>query len=300
MKHMPAAALMALLVCGIAFGSGQSGTFVKDFQDVQTLELDSLYIPVQIRTTTGNQLHFEAYNIPDAVEVNFETSGNTLRVVVRKKLLAIIPPNPGSRIEIQLPANVDCILESASGSFDASGLAGQIFRVDTASGSIKCADMTVPLELETSSGSIQVQDSSLGKVLKSVSGSILLEESDGDAVISSVSGTIRVDSVRGAIKASSTSGSIRMEEVEGRLYLTTVSGSIRGEDLLLSGELKAESTSGSIELDVEQSAENFRYSAKTVSGSIRIFDTRASGSLSGGSGSITLTLATISGSIRVQ
>ncbi len=299
MKKMVCAFLVALLVSGIAFGSELTGTFVKKYQGVTRFEMDSLFITAELKGSTGSETKVEAFDIPKNIRVTLEKKGETLILrVVKDNWLSI--PNIKARFVITLPAKTDCDLGSASGSIAIEGMSGAEMKIRTASGSVQCSGMDVPLNVSTASGSIGVSDSNAGKLLSTASGSVMLENSSGDSVINSASGTIRLENVQGAIKAESLSGSVKVSDFEGRLYLNTASGSISGTSVNLTGESTFETISGSIKLDLENKASDFTTSAKSVSGSINLFTSSGNGTIQTGSGPWKLACKTVSGSINVK
>jgi len=299
MRTMLFALLLALPGYGIAFGSGLSGTFVREYQNVGRLEMNTVFIPTEIRGTNGTSLRIEAFDIPDTVELFIEENNGRISVRVEQRRLSVLPAMNRARLVVSAPSNADFILESASGSFTLSNLHGKELKALSSSGSIECTDMSVPLNLETSSGSIKINRSDTGKLVKAISGSISINQSRGDAVLTAVSGNIRLNNVQGAIKATASSGSINIENFEGRLYLTTVSGRISGSAVKILGEATIETSSGSISLDLTNQARELRFSATSVSGSMEVFDAKGRSRLEGGQGSTRLTLKTVSGSIKI-
>lgn len=300
MKKMHITCLMALLASGIAFGSGLNGTFTREYQNVVQVEMETVFIPTQITGHSGSVFKIEAYDIPANIEVFIEERNGHISIRVEQR-----SPNPSNvasraRFVISAPRNAGFDLRSASGSFALENLHGDTLKVLSASGSISCNDMSVPLELETSSGTITVNRSNTGKLVKSVSGAVSINQSKGDAVLLTISGRIQLDGVQGAVKATSSSGSLQVSNFEGRLYLTSVSGSISGTNTTIIGESNFETTSGSINLSLTNRARDVQYSASSVSGRIDIFDTRGSSRLQGGSGNTRLSLKTVSGSITVR
>ncbi len=299
MNKMVCAFLLALLASGIAFGSDLTGTFVKEFQGVTRFEMDSSFISAELKGSSGSAVKIEAFDLPKSVRVSLDKSGGTLILRVEKEGLLPIP-STSARFVITLPASADCELASASGSIKIEGMNGTKMKIRSASGSVKCLNMSVPLDIDTASGSIGIGDSDTGKLLASASGAITLENSKGDAVITTASGSISLKDIQGAIKAQSASGSIRVSRFTGRLYLDSASGAIFGESVKLSGESTFESISGSIKLNLENRDSDFTISAKTVSGGMAIFDSNARGDFHSGSGAWALSLKTVSGSISVQ
>lgn len=300
MKRLGMAFLFAVLLAGTAFGSGLNGTFVREYQNVRQLTMNSLFVATTLRGQAGSSLKIEAFNIPTQAEVFIEERNGHLTVRVEQKPGIRLPTNSRPRLVISLPFSADLDLSSASGSFQIDNMDGQRLRVRTASGAVSTSNTTVPLDIETVSGAINVRDAREGKLLRSSSGAVTMEEAAGDAVIRTVSGAIRLSRVSGAIKAESTSGAVSLDTCTGRIYLTSVSGRLSGNRLTLQEESSFQTTSGAIDLRLTNPASDFSYEASSTSGSITVFGSSAGRSLRAGDGPKTLSLRSVSGSISIR
>lgn len=297
MKRWTCAFLATALLAVAVSGSEKDGTFRREFADVGSLELDSLFVRARVEAVTGSTLRLEARDIPKGVRVETRQLGSKVIIKVEKDdFLPVIAP--GAAISVFVPVGADCELSSASGSIEISGLAGKILSVKSASGSVSASALGTPVSIETASGSVKVEKSAYGKVIKSASGSIEIKGGEGDIIASSASGEIRVSGVGGIARLSTASGGVEIDSFKGRLKVETTSGSIRGRDVVLSGDSDFRSVSGSIDLDLDNRKDDFRYSVTTTSGSTSVFGDSVKGDF--GSGSINLSARTTSGSVRVR
>lgn len=298
MKRWVYTFLVAALACGAAFGSGQSGTFVKEFQGVSVFEMESVSIDATI-LAKGSALKVEAFEIPSGMRVTLEQSGTTLRLRVETDLIHGLSTSK-TRLVITVPLKTECRLNSASGDISAADLSSPITEINTASGDIDCAGIIGALKVGSSSGSVTLEACNFGKVIKTASGDISIRGSEDDAVIETASGEVEIDSCQGSYKINTASGDVSFGSFSGRLAVDTASGSISGSSIKISGDSRIASISGEINLDLENTAKDFSFKAETLSGSVRYFDTSIKGTIITGGGSIPLTLKTVSGSIKVK
>ena len=195
----------------------------------------------------------------------------------------------------------------------------QDLAVTTTSGSIRLYDMNPDLvRLNASSGSIRINEvRSTAIMAMASSGSIRLVEVRAEQVAAHAnSGSIRIEDVfftDGDIQT--TSGSITIEDSSWEiLNARSTSGSIRASDVVIRhNEIRSHaepvtalrSTSGSVNLSIDGRRADFSYEARATSGSIHVDGRRVGGGnmdrhITGGSGSLLLSLQSTSGSVHLR
>lgn len=170
--------------------------------------------------------------------------------------------------------------QSTSGSIELSGFAGGRLFAKSTSGSIRITDLApAALEARSTSGSVEAAR---------------LRVAEGDTTLAAVSGSVRLEDAECAARLdmSSTSGGLRLTNVAcGGASLRSTSGSVRFTRLRCES-LEAKSVSGSIDGVLTGSADDYRFTASSTSGSVAV--------PAGQSGGREVRLRTTSGSIDVR
>lgn len=163
------------------------------------------------------------------------------------------------------------------------------------------------LDFKSESGSIKITGIKCKTLdCKSTSGSVHLYGCEvKDADLKSTSGSVKAeDSSIEKLDGNSMSGSVNIEGKFGKLDLKSTSGSVKVDSKSpLTDDSKLESVSGSVRLNVpDESGLKIKYS--TVSGGYKNLKSGTSGKSSGtdliGDGKVSLSLKTVSGSIKIE
>jgi hypothetical protein len=134
-------------------------------------------------------------------------------------------------------------------------------------------------------------------LVESVSGSISTEGCErAQLSLGSISGRISVRDSRGTLTISTVSGAVSLESVSGRIAARTISGSIVARRTELTDDASFSSISGRIDVDLDTALDRLRFDLSSVSGSITIGNIKTAKGLRMGSGPVTLTGRTVSGS----
>lgn len=196
-------------------------------------------------------------------------------------------------LEIHVPAASRLEIESFGASITLTGVTGPV-QVESVNGSIRLDGGSKDVELQTVNGSVEVSSPATRLKAESVNGAVTVRGASGDLEASTVNGALLVSG-----------GTFE------RAHLETVSGSLRFEGKLEAhATLEAESVSGSVELllPADVSAD---FTVSTFSGGV-VNDlgpaARKTGrhtpekelTFSTGSGSATVNVETLSGSITIR
>lgn len=207
------------------------------------LEVDAGSGSMEVVGTTGNQIRVYAtitsddYKNMEDFEDAFEEkmvfdlkrdSGYALLKAKQKKNnLSWGNKNIAINLEIEVPRNMDLIIDDGSGSIIVENIDGEL-KIDDGSGSITLRDIGNEVQIDDGSGSIKIADidgdvsidDGSGSVeMKNINGSVDIEDGSGEIVAKAIAGDFRVDDG---------SGDVIVKDLEGEFNLVDDgSGSIK-------------------------------------------------------------------------
>lgn len=217
------------------------------------------------------------FNDEGFAKLNYQISqnGSTINVTAEQP----IKPNIGftGRVDIRItaPRNAYASIKTGSGDVRVSNLqnTAQNFILETGSGSVNAsAIQSSNLRVRTGSGDVRLDTLNGTLDAETGSGSIITNSLQGQSArVKTGSGDVRLDSLKAALDAETNSGSIRVmnSDVTG-LRLKTGSGEIRfNGQAVISNDTQITTGSGSVQLDFNSLGANPpRFDITTGSGGI--------------------------------
>jgi hypothetical protein len=203
----------------------------------------------------------------------------TVEVTVRPGLRLFTARSP--KIILLLPESVNVDAESASGDIVMDARVNGVIDIRSASGEVSGADLRGTIHVRTASGDIR------------------FDRVQGELSAISASGDIRIDQSEGLLSLESASGSIELRSSVANIEAKSNSGDIRLYNFEVFDSARFTTSSGDISIELMGDVDDFRFSARTVSGDIRIFNQRAQRSLEAGTGALMVEIISSSGDIRV-
>ena len=294
--------VLSLLVVGSAsaMGGNESRDLAsEEYTGIQEITVESESFDVNVVGTRTDRTTITVVGDP-SVSVRIRQRGRSVLVEAEERRALFSSSRYEGTIDIQTFEGVDLDLETGSGAVDVRGLQAGGLDVNTGSGNIVARSVYGEVELRSGSGNIEMERVGGEVEAHSASGRVVLKDGEGRLTIRSTSGEVTVESTRGNLEAGSTSGDIRLADLEGVFSVGTTSGSIRSSDLTLRGSSRFNSVSGSIQIDVSGDPERFSYAMQTVSGDIRVGETRIGGRYERGGAGTLIEASTVSGSITVE
>ncbi len=266
----------------------------------------------------------------DRVDVSSNRGVNTIRVVLKDRVVRPWNEHVSAYLDIRIPAGSTVEVHATSAATSVQGVTGPL-RLHSVSGSTRASGFGREIDVKTVSGRVDIQGSgSIADVrVETVSGGISIRDAVGKVDVETTSGRVdlpqtnvtdaRVATVSGSVSiagrpAADAVGRFDVKTTSGRLDLTlgrvadvsarTVSGSISIAGQLEGGaRVEASSVSGSVVVDVS-GAQGFRYDLSSYSGSLRTcFDggvsakRQLSGRRAGGAGDVRV--RSFSGSVQL-
>jgi len=266
-------------------------------------------------TSTGRQLTVR----PELLRVKSKPAGFWEKILGKSG-----EPSPGAvTIKMAVPPDCHITIDNASGDVSLAGLHGRQ-TVATRSGDVTIKDIIGEIRVTTSSGKI---------ALDNIDGSVWIRSGGADITVSSLTGDLEIDNGSGAMTGTNISGNlvvsqrsgpVRVEQLDGDIRIRSTSGAITV--VQQSGAIDIENESGDITIRTElQSSKD--YTVETNTGTIDFAIPESSGGrihiearsgkidaqvpialdtfertkISGifGAGGPRITLATVSGSVRL-
>jgi Putative adhesin len=268
-----------LTLCGCAMGPAVTGSFDRSFTVSGPLRLDlanasgdvhisgsadrTVHVHGDVRLSGGfgdRRKRLDAFIANPPVEQKEDT------IHIGKEFPHV--RNFSINYTIEVPHGTQVTTAVASGTQDIRGVAGPV-KVQSASGSIRVAQIERDAQLNTASGSVDATDVGDDVHANSASGNVSVANVKGDVRINAITGTIHVMKTGGRVEAETASGSVDVQGVANDVKAHSASGrlSIQGNPSSnCLWELKT--ASGSVDLRVPPSA-SFELSASAVSGDIR-------------------------------
>ena len=254
MKHRAIYPLMQW-ACALVLMLPALAAAAEDIDSTHEIPADGL---VQVENVAGsvefsvwdrNEVQVRGRVGDDVEEVDIESTGRGLRVVVRnEKNARNIDP---THLHLKVPIGASIDAEGVSADLTISGSKGESLRFSTVSGDV---------EVDAETGRVE---------LSSVSGDVEFDGLAERVMAESVSGDVVLLGVEGEVEAKTVSGDVTMEAGQiARGRFETVSGEIVLElELASGGRLTCDAMSGDIKLKLPGSQEA-GFTAQSFSGSI--------------------------------
>jgi DUF4097 and DUF4098 domain-containing protein YvlB len=272
-----------------------------EYSGVGELQVDGMFFTVEISGHTGNRVE-GSITIPqilydgDYVEVNHTKSGDVLNIEVKKKR-ASHPPFPGAAIiSIRSPHDTDIDLRTSSGKITVVQFESDTVSLKSSSGKIMAKDLNARINITSSSGFQDIQLCKGSLNIQSSSGKVSVRDVEGNVSVESSSGSQTFEEIDGNIKAKSSSGSITINNQTGVLALKATSGRLEGRGVKLTGNSSFQTYSGKINFEFINDFSEFSFDLQSSSGILRVGESKVKGTLIMGSGPITITGKSSSGS----
>ncbi len=227
----------------------------------------------------------------DDFELDFEQSGNTVRVTGEK------PDSWGwggwnryrVAYKVEVPRDFDVQLETSGGDVSVASLDGDV-DCRTSGGDVELADVGGRVDCRTSGGDIEVGTVTGAVMAKTSGGDIHIGRSGGSVIAKTSGGDVTIDEVFGQVEATTSGGNVRArlaDQPRADCKLTTSGGRIElAVDPSISADIDASTSGGRVHVDFPVS----------VSGSLS--KTRLNAELNGGGPQIYL--RTSGGSIHIE
>jgi len=269
-SHISLGILILLLTNMVAVGQE---VIDKTFAGIDVLEMEIggievLYTGVPGATTIKLNAQFGENDDVDKTFV-MVTVGNTLKVSYK-------PQNnePMLRekrfIHLEGPENMKIAIRNTSGIVGVRRVVSEETKLYVNSGTINVENVIGNLLVKSNSGKIAARDIEGDLSCTITSGMAEIVSIHGNAEISANSGSLRVTDVQGVVNARLSSGNLRMEDVKELGKISISSGNVRASNCGLGPKTDLEGSSGSIDIQTLSQLDQFNYSLKAGSGSLRV------------------------------
>lgn len=215
---------------------------------------------VKISTITTNCVVSKGKSGEITVQLSYNDAGTFFKPIIEEEtdslLLREKIPASGSAVwKVVVPDNTEIDFKSATGSFLAKGLQGNISAA-TAAADISVSTCRGKLILKDASGEVKVEDHQGDVNINAVSGDIRLKKIAGETRIKSLSGDIEAQDLEGTVDLKFTSGDIGINKAAAAVVASCVSGDLDVSDIVLTGESSFKVVSGDIYLKLSKSLEH--------------------------------------------
>jgi len=242
--------LVVIAALALTASAGGREVVEKTFDAAESIRVNTVSGDCIIKQGDDDKIHVYlvySYSPRGSFEPEFEERSRVLRLSENH-----YESNSGSSVwTITVPAETQVRFSTASGDFEASGLAADI-SVETASGDIRIEDCTGEFDLETASGDITTDECRGEFDLNTASGDITFTHCEGESQLNAASGDIEIEECRGGFDAQVASGDILAVGITltDRSDFGTASGDVEVQ-LAASAEydLVVSTTSGSAMID---------------------------------------------------
>lgn len=208
---------------------------------------------------------FMGKKVEPETKVEFDYSGNTVRVVTRGGFAS-----HSAEFDVVMPKEFNADITTQGDVALRSPMTGNI-RVKTSAGEIRLEAITGSVNAFTSGGSMNARKITGDGLLRTSGGDIEVESATGKLEISTAGGDLFVGNVGKELRAKTSGGDITVGDVAGDAEVKTAGGNIRVGKV--SGSVEAKTSGG----DIELKGGSGRILAKTSGGNIEV--TNATGSV---------------------
>nr|MBI1232678.1 DUF4097 family beta strand repeat protein [Cytophagales bacterium] len=245
----------------------------KTFASIDVLEMEIggievLYTGVPGATTIKLNAQFGNNDDVDRTFV-MVTVGNTLKVSYK-------PQNrePMLRekrfIHLEGPENIKISIRNTSGIVGVRRVVSEETKLYVNSGTINVENIVGNLLVKSNSGKIAARDIEGDLSCTITSGMAEIASIVGNAEINANSGSLKVTDVQGVLNAGLSSGNLRMEDIKELGKISISSGNVRASNCGLGPKTDLEGSSGNIDIQTLSPLDQFNYSLKAGSGSLRV------------------------------
>ncbi|PRY84070.1 putative adhesin [Mongoliibacter ruber] len=261
----------------------------EDFSGINVIEVDSEFLDVTYVGSSGQQL----VNMNASLRSNSKRRNELVYQVIENKLKISVNTKGGIRslrsegsIVLTGPRNIKLEMQSGSGNLEVSNVTGTELKLEAGSGKIITKNINSPvIILNGASGNVFAEDLS-GVVFANISsGQMELKRIDGNVNVQGASGQIKVMSVNGQVKANISFGNLELSEVKSLGRMEISSGKLFATATGLGSETSLKASSGEIYIQTPSNLSQFNFNITTGSGTARVGESVASGTLNINNGS---------------
>jgi DUF4097 and DUF4098 domain-containing protein YvlB len=260
----------------------QSYTFDTPERLTVELRIPAGDITVKAQDTAVITLSIDGERSAEDIRVDFDQlpdGAGTLVVEYRERLKwGVFGFSRDLDVDLAVPTGTTIVAETGSADLEVDGpLDALTFR--TGSGDLRFDSVDGDLSVKAASG--DARGTSVG----------------GDATYHSASGDLSISTVGGAVVCRTASGDVHVGIVEGSVQVSAVSGDV-GMGSLMTGRASIHTVSGDVEVGVAEATDVYLDLGST-SGDVTS-DLEPSSGPGGGAPDLDLSIATVSGDIRVR
>jgi DUF4097 and DUF4098 domain-containing protein YvlB len=285
MKNLLNITLSALLYLVAATGGPMAQAQVlvdvtKTFPGIDKIEVSGGSLEVEyIGAKSGNEVSVEAYlesNNPNQ-DIIFVTLGNVLKISDQNTGNTRNFGNIRTKghIKIRGPEAIELDVKGGSGKINVENVTSDLTTLAVGSGSVSANNLTGNLDARSGSGSLNLENIE-GDVICSIgSGSANINGITGSLSYRSGSGSVKASNVVGLVDIALTSGNARLDNIGELGNLKVSSGSLRAENAGLGPNTNMNGSSGSFRIQTSSNLEDFNYSLRASSGSVKVGGNRS-------------------------
>ena len=264
-----------------SLGNGETYDESETYRGVEKVDIFGETVDVEIIGGSSNSIDLELIQIPESYTITHTKNGSTLNIRVISGT-TWFSGNIDPRMELSVPDSVDIDIENSTGDVIVENIEGKNFNI------------------VTSTGDIQLNDISTNINVKSTTGDMEFDKIDGDIKAKSSTGGQDYSNIFGDINAESSTGDKTLYDVKGKLDLTSSTGSITGKKVELTDDSNFRTSTGDINLDLINDMDDFSFDMTSSTGDIQIEESKGSGKLKFGNGSIKITAESSTGEQTIR
>ncbi len=278
----------------------------KSFQGIDKIEVSGGSLEVEyLGADSQNEVSVAAYleSNNHNQDIIFVTLGNILKISYQNtgNIRSYGNVRTNGHIKILGPETMELSVNGGSGKIKVDNVSSEYTQLRVGSGSLTANNIKGNLDAKSGSGSIKLENIE-GDVNCAVgSGSASINGITGSLTYSSGSGSIKATNVSGLANIALSSGSAKLENIGELGHLKVSSGSLRADNSGLGSNTTMNGSSGSIRVQTPTNLNDFNFSFKASSGSVKVGDSRSGKSLEIRNGSKPQIVGSISsGSISIE